>query len=147
MEGEDAVQCRWEDWGQTLASACRQLRRQGDASLITDVTLCAGDSHCHFSFSSSFSRARQFVLSACSGFFRSVLTGREPWQQPVALLRGTAFPALQLIIHFLYEGTVELKDSQLEEFMALEGNLDVAGISDRTTAGDTENSFEVIGGK
>ena len=51
-------------------------------------------------------RAHRLLLSACSPYFRQLLSDLSSWEHPVIVLQDVQKRDLQGIVHFIYHGEV-----------------------------------------
>ena len=108
---------RWNDYENNLSEAFKELR---DESEFLDVTLlCDSEDQIE---------AHRVVLSACSGFFRSVLR-RTKHQHPLVYLKGVQHSDLRHILDFIYQGEVSIAQENLNTFLAVAENLKIKGLT------------------
>ena len=70
----------------------------------------------------------QVVLSACSPFFRSVLK-QNPHPHPLLYLKGVKHREILSILSFIYEGEVNVAQTDLGSFLGVAEDLQVKGLS------------------
>jgi len=116
------VTYKWENFENNITEAFRRLQK--DESHQANVTLSA-EGWCL--------KAHQFVLSAFSPYFRGIFAGLSAWQHPVIVIKDTSFVDVQLLLKFIYNGSVDLQENQIETFLEAGKSLQIEGIS-----GDTE---------
>merc|ERR1712194_1008830 len=113
---------KWDNFQSNITEAFRNLQK--DDSHLANVTLSA-QGWCL--------KAHQFVLSACSPYFREIFKGLSAWQHPVVVVKDTSFVDVQLLLKFIYNGSVDLQENQIESFLEAGRSLQIEGID-----GDTE---------
>ena len=72
-------------------------------------------------------KAHKVILSVGSAFFREVLTD-SPKANPLIYLRGVDHEVLEVIVEFLYQGWVEVRQEVLQHFMAVASDLKIEGL-------------------
>ena len=108
---------RWNDFESNLSQAFKELRQE---SGFLDVTLlCEGQDQIE---------AHRVVLSACSGFFRSVL-GRSKHHHPLLYLKGVQRSDLNHILDFIYYGEVSIAQENLNSFLSVAEELQIKGLT------------------
>jgi len=114
---------KWNDFESSLSSAFRDLRAHRD---FLDVTLSCGNEQI---------QAHKVILSACSSFFRDILSC-NPHQHPLLYLKGVNFADLQSVLDFMYHGEVNVAQEDLNSFLAVAEDLKVKGL--------TQNNSEAV---
>ena len=109
---------QWNDFQATLSQSFRQLRQEKD---FFDVTLVSNDeiqlpAHKH-----------KLVLSACSGFFKSIFK-TNAHSHPLLYLSGVTSSNLNFILDYIYQGEVQLYQEQLDSFLDTAQKLRIAGL-------------------
>jgi len=89
-----------------------------DGEVFADVTLACRDKQL---------KAHKVILSACSPFFRQVLTS-NPHPHPLVYLKGISGPDLDAIVGFIYQGETNVTEEQLDSFLSSAQELQVAGL-------------------
>ncbi len=121
--GDEQFCLKWNDYHESIVATLGDLR---DEEEFVDVTLVCGSEHI---------RAHRLVLSACSDFFRSLF--KRSTSSPAAAAAATnpfvvlwdISPAdLRHILHFMYNGEVEVKQAHLNTFLAVAERLRVRGL-------------------
>eukprot|EP00088_Acartia_fossae_P061775 TRINITY_DN7431_c0_g1_i1.p1 TRINITY_DN7431_c0_g1~~TRINITY_DN7431_c0_g1_i1.p1 ORF type:complete len:377 (+),score=102.19 TRINITY_DN7431_c0_g1_i1:34-1164(+) len=119
--------CRkWNDYDRNLSSTFCNIREESE---FLDVTLACEDE--------AQVSAHKVVLSACSPFFRSILR-RNPHAHPLLYLRGVRLKELEAIIHFMYNGEVNVLQENLNEFLLVAEDLKIKGLT-QTQAASSNN--------
>ncbi|KAK2716348.1 uncharacterized protein LOC136043002 [Artemia franciscana] len=96
-----------------------------DSELLTDVTMAARDGSlkCH-----------KLVLAACSPYLRDLLV-KNPNQYPILVLHDMEICHLKAIIHFLYNGEMQVPVEQMEAITKVCKTLCIRGFtSDLSTS-------------
>jgi len=71
--------------------------------------------------------AHKVVLSACSSFFRSVLTN-NPHPNPLIYLKDVSYQDLSSILSFIYTGEAEVQQDRLQDFLGVAEDLRIKGL-------------------
>ncbi|XP_043239192.1 broad-complex core protein isoforms 1/2/3/4/5-like isoform X4 [Amphibalanus amphitrite] len=112
---------RWNDFHSSFHLSLEALR--GDES-FTDVTLsCSG----------RLMRAHRVILSACSVHFKEILRAIPPQQHPVIVLPTVDYDVMQAILEFIYQGQVNVRQSQLGAFLQVAETFSIQGLADDET--------------
>ena len=123
----DKFQFKWNNFQSTVSQSFGALRREGD---LFDVTLVSED---EVQLS-----AHKVVLSASSSFFKSILR-KNPHNHPLIYLSGVTSWSLLHVVDYIYQGQVQLREDQVETFLAVSNKLRIEGIvhdtSQKKTAG------------
>ena len=97
------------------------LRHDNDFS---DVTLVCEDGH-HV-------EAHKVILASSSPFFKNLLA-RNKHSHPLFYMRRVSSEVLHAILDFLYLGQASLPEQGLDSFLALAQELQLKGLSGKTT--------------
>jgi len=123
---------RWNDFQQCIKSTFQDLRDDKD---FLDVTVsCDGEQV----------KAHKVILSACSVTFRNLLK-KNPAQHPVIVLWDVNPNDLAAIMDFMYHGEVNVKQENLNSFLAVAERLRVRGLCQGDT-GSASDSRDVARG-
>eukprot|EP00092_Neocalanus_flemingeri_P061996 GFUD01074719.1.p1 GENE.GFUD01074719.1~~GFUD01074719.1.p1 ORF type:complete len:264 (+),score=71.13 GFUD01074719.1:55-792(+) len=106
---------RWNDFETNISDAFRELREDKD---FFDVTLACDDNQIE---------AHKIILSACSGFFKTILK-RNPHAHPLLYLKGVKTQNLRSLLDFMYLGKTNVAQDQVETFLTLGEELGVKGL-------------------
>ena len=121
---EEAFCLKWNDFQESISSALGSLL---DCSELQDVTLQCGP------LTSDSLQAHRLVLAACSDWFsnifKSVHTTISPSKHPVIVLWDTAVQDMRLLLDFMYNGGVNVKQENLNSFLSLAERLSVRGLT------------------
>jgi len=111
---------RWNDFQTCIKSTFQGLREEKE---FMDVTIsCDGEQV----------TAHKVILSACSVTFRQILM-KNPAPHPVILLWDVSARDLTSILDFMYHGEVNVKQENLNSFLAVAEKLRVRGLSQGDT--------------
>ena len=110
---------KWNDYNTSLLNTFQSLRQERD---FIDVTLISDDE--------IKLQAHKVVLSACSPFFRNVLRHSSNGDHPLLFLSGVQSPELQLVLEYVYNGEVKLKEEKLSKFLEATSKLKISGLSE-----------------
>jgi len=116
MDKEDKFCLKWNDYSSNLEHSFKELRND---KLLFDMTLSCGDTQIE---------AHRVVLSACSNFFKDIIR-KNPHSHPLLYLRGVKVTHLISLMDFMYNGEVNMSQSDLSEFLAMAGDLQVKGLT------------------
>ncbi|CAL4090532.1 unnamed protein product [Meganyctiphanes norvegica] len=120
---------RWNDFHTNISAAFVSLREDEE---FVDITLaCEGKQV----------KAHKMVLSACSPYFKSLLTG-NPCQHPIVFLKDVTFANLKLILDFMYHGEVNVPHSELGTFIKIAKALKVKGLAQDEKKNESESHIE-----
>ena len=114
--GTEKFCLRWNDFESNISTAFRELREDKD---FFDVTLACEDEQI---------QAHKVILSACSPFFRAVLK-RNKHSHPLLYLKGVRYPDLVALIDFIYYGSVNIAQDDLNSFLAVAEDLKIKGLT------------------
>ena len=107
---------KWNDFESNLADSLRDMREEGE---FFDVTLACDDNQIS---------AHKVVLSACSPLFKNILK-RNHHEHPLIYLRGIQAADLEAVVGFMYDGEINVAQTELAEFLALAQDLSIQGLS------------------
>jgi len=119
---EEAFCLQWNDFKESISSSLGELYHCSD---LQDVTLQCGQEslQCH-----------RFVLAACSTWFRQIFkTLNTSNRHPVIVMWETAARDMSLLLDFMYNGVVNVKQENLNGFLALAERLSVRGLTQNQT--------------
>lgn len=112
----DKFNLQWNDFMSTVSRSFAQLRREED---FYDVTLVSDDEE-HIS-------AHKVVLSASSEFFKNILR-KSTHANPLLYLNGIKSKELKFILDYIYNGKVEMYQSDIDDFINAAQKLRVEGL-------------------
>ena len=113
----EKFQLRWNDFQAAVSQSFSLLRREQG---LLDVTLVSEDQKPV--------EAHKLVLSACSGFFKSVLRN-NPHPKPLIYLSGVSSSNLELVLDYIYRGEVQIFQEQLDSFLSVAQKLRIEGLN------------------
>jgi len=87
-------------------------------------------------------KAHKLVLSACSPWFREVISNMQASTSPLVVLWETNMEDMKSILSFMYNGEVQVQHDSLLSFLKLAGYLQVKGLTQGI--GKNEGSNKVI---
>jgi len=127
MGSDEAFCLKWNDFQGSISSSLGALRTTSD---LLDVTVqCGVESlQCH-----------RLVLSACSDWFKAVFRALPAvTQHPVIVLWEATARDMALLLDFMYNGEVNVKQENLNSFLALAEKLSVRGLTQGQGGGGGE---------
>lgn len=116
--GQQQYCLKWNNYQESLSSTFSELLASDS---LVDVTLSC-DGH-------QVVRAHRLLLSACSPYFRQLLSGLSSWEHPVIVLQDVQNRDLQGIVHFIYHGEVSIDQECLPSFLAAAESLRIRGLT------------------
>lgn len=117
---------KWNNYRNSLTAAFKSLRESEE---FVDMTLSAEGTNL---------KAHKVVLSACSPYFRELLSGIAVWQHPVLFLRDIPLHDLALILEFVYLGEVSVSQAMLQSFLKTASLLRIRGLAEEAEEEDEE---------
>ena len=117
MEGS-YVSIAWGDFQNRLIHRLKQYINKTD---LSDITLVTKDNRKI--------PAHKLILSSGSTFFRGLFAEDLGHQHPLLYLPGVGTDVLEAILHFLYQGQVQIRREQVKEFLAMAEDLGVEGLN------------------
>ena len=134
MDPDKTFCLKWNDFQQNIFSTIRNLRLDLD---FLDVTIfCSGKQV----------KAHKVILSACSSTFKAILK-EAPSPHPVIVLWDVDAKDLTAILDFMYNGQVDIRQEDLESFLAAAGRLQVQGLSGEENGGGSREQGERRAGR
>ena len=112
---------KWNDFETNVSRTFGVLRKEKE---FFDVTLVSDDHHQV--------QAHKLVLSACSPFFKNILTQNQH-SHPLLCLDGIKSDELQFVLDYIYHGEVQIFQEQLDRFLNIAQKLSLEGL---TATGD-----------
>ena len=117
MATEGNFHINWEDF----TTAClKKFRNVLGKKEFSDVTLVSSDG--------KRIPGHQVILASGCTFFEKLLDGEES-RKPLIFFRRTDSAVLESLLSFLYEGSAEVAEDQIDQFMALAEELGVEGLA------------------
>ena len=118
---------KWNDFQTTVSKSFGVLRQEKE---FLDVTLVSDDE--------TQISAHKLVLSACSGFFKSILKNNSH-SHPLLYLSGIHSTNLSLVLDYIYQGEVQIYQEHLDSFLEVAQKLKIEGLI--TNDENTEEKF------
>jgi len=121
--GETQQYClKWNNYQTSLSSSFKDLLAN---EAFVDCTLTCGEAGAGRTL-----QAHRVVLSACSPYFRQVLSNLTQWQHPVIILKDVKYEDLSGIIEFIYHGEVSIDQECLPGFLQAAESLRIKGLTE-----------------
>lgn len=113
------------------AQSSSQWRRNSISNLSVFVSNCASKLVMVWE---TLTPGTRFVLAACSTWFRQIFkTLNTSNKHPVIVMWETAARDMSLLLDFMYNGVVNVKQENLNGFLALAERLSVRGLTQNQT--------------
>lgn len=107
-------------WNNHLQNMYCQLETLYSHQSLVDVSISCTD---------GILKAHRIVLSACSPYFESIF--RDNYcKHPVIILKGVTSREMQALLKFMYKGSVEVLDADIQSFMYTANELKIRGLAD-----------------
>jgi len=116
MEDTEEYMLKWNSHNVEVISEFHELCRE---EKFTDVTLAADD----ITF-----EAHRIVLSACSPYFRKLLTITKS-KHPVIFLKDVTPDHVALLLRYMYTGQIAVKKDELSTFLRTADHLRIRGLA------------------
>ena len=118
QDSENQCSLKWKKHEDNLLNVFEQLLHQ---EALVDVTLATeGKSlKCH-----------KVVLSACSSYFKSILSGTDQTQHPIVILRDISWSELNIIVQYMYKGEMNISQEELPSILKIAESLKLYGLVD-----------------
>lgn len=116
---------KWNDFQPNIARSFTKLRHETD---FYDVTLVSDDQKQVF--------AHKIVISSCSDYFRNILK-QNIHPNPLLCLEGVNFDELNRILDYIYNGEIQLHETDLDGFLRISQRLKLEGL-----AGEENSNFK-----
>ena len=131
---------KWNKYEENLLSVFDQLLQQ---EALVDVTL---------STEGKSLRCHKVVLSACSSYFKSILSDTDHTQHPIVILKDVSWPELKFIVDYMYKGEINVSQEELPSILKIAESLEVHGLVDFGSKGSASgvsmiNREKVAAGK
>ncbi|XP_049318378.1 protein abrupt isoform X3 [Bactrocera dorsalis] len=108
---------KWSEFQSSIVNCFQRLRDEED---FVDVTISCDQR--------SFA-AHRVVLSACSPYFRKLLKS-NPCKHPIIILRDVYSEHMECLLSFMYNGEVNIRQDQLQDFLKTAQMLQIRGLTD-----------------
>jgi len=130
QKSESLFDLKWNNFAAHLTELSTTLLQ--DTSLL-DISIQCG---------TEVVKAHKLVLSACSPWFREMLTNMQPNPSPLVVLWETNMADMKSILSFMYNGEVQVEHDDLLSFLKLAGHLQVKGLTQENDEGDNKKVDE-----
>ena len=133
----EQLHLKWNAFQSTVSKSFSLLKQEKE---FFDVTLVSDDQ--------LQIPTHKIVLSACSKFFKSVLT-KNCHSHPLIYLHGINSTNLNFILDYIYQGEVQIYQEQLDPFLEAGQKLEIDGLFSRVKeevevfSHDVEKSFKI----
>jgi len=117
---------KWNNYQHSLTSTFKDLLA---CENFVDCTLSCGQA-------GQTINAHRVVLSACSPYFRQVLSNLGAWQHPVIILKDIKYEDLAGIVEFIYHGEVSIDQDCLPGFLQAAESLRIKGLTEDSKGKD-----------
>ena len=84
-------------------------------------------------------KAHKIVLSICSPYFQTMFI-ENPCQHPIIILKDMSSKLVSNLLEFMYQGSVNVKQVELQAFMKIAETLQIKGLTTSSKKSKTENS-------
>lgn len=106
-------------WNNHLQNLSQLFTAIYTSSALADVTLSCRDGAI---------RAHKLVLSACSPYFEQIFRD-NPCKHPVIILKGIPYAEINLLVEFMYKGSVDVQEIDLQSLMHTASELEIRGLA------------------
>ena len=108
---------KWNDFQSNISKSFGKLKNEQE---FFDVTLISEDQKPV--------SAHKLVLSACSPYFRNILT-TNTHSHPLLCLEGVSSQNLNFVLDYIYQGEVQIFQEQLDEFLKIAQKYQLEGLT------------------
>ena len=123
---------KWNDFQTNLSKTFGSLRQEEH---LFDVTLVSDDDH-HIS-------AHKLVLSASSELFKNIIK-KAQHSNPMIYLSGFKSRDLFLVMDYIYQGEVQILQTELDQFLSVAQQLKIEGLIGGDNNSDGTHTDEYI---
>ena len=136
MGSSETFCLRWNEFEGKVSRSFSNIRSNNQ---FFDCTLTTDDDK---AFSDNL-RAHKVILSACSEFFRNILTKESMCAHPNPLiyLSGISAQELKYVLDFMYHGEVNVAKYELDKFLEVAETLKIKGLT-KSSEGSIANDQE-----
>ncbi|XP_051175491.1 GDNF-inducible zinc finger protein 1-like [Leptopilina boulardi] len=120
----------WNTFPRNLSSGLYNLLT---GEQLVDVTLAA---------EGQILRAHKLILSVCSTYFRELFKGNS-CKHPIVILKDVNYRDLSAMLHFMYQGEVNIKQEDIASFLKVAEVLQIKGLTKNNDEECCEKDTEV----
>lgn len=106
-------------WNNHLQNLSQLFTTIYSSAALADVTLSCRDGTI---------KAHKLVLSACSPYFEQIFK-ENPCKHPVIILKGIPYSEINLLVEFMYKGSVDVQELDLQSLMHTASELEIRGLA------------------
>ena len=118
---------KWNDFKDNVSQSFAKLRKESN---FFDVTLVSTDQ--------KQIQAHKLVLSACSDFFKAILS-ENSHSHPMLYIDGITSEQLHQVLNYIYQGEVNIFQEDLDSFLSIAQKLKLEGLMGSTENDPNEN--------
>lgn len=133
MSSDKSFHLRWNNHLSNLRTLLEYLYNEQS---FVDVTLSCAD---------GMIRAHKLVLSACSPYFDTIFR-ENPCKHPTVILKGVSLREMQLIIEYMYVGSVDVPEQDLPSLLQIASELHIKGLVQSKPTIDNEDAHSCFNG-
>ncbi|XP_001603546.1 broad-complex core protein isoforms 1/2/3/4/5 isoform X1 [Nasonia vitripennis] len=122
----------WNTFPRNLSSGLYSLLT---GEQLVDVTLAA---------EGQILRAHKLILSVCSTYFRDLFKGNT-CKHPIVILKDVNYRDLSAMLHFMYQGEVNIKQEDIASFLKVAEILKIKGLTRTTDDDDDPDNKDLVG--
>ena len=108
---------KWNDFQSNISKSFGKLKNEQE---FFDVTLISEDQ--------KQVSAHKLVLSACSPYFKTILTTNKH-SHPLLCLEGVSSQNLNFVLDYIYQGEVQIFQEQLDDFLKIAQKYQLEGLT------------------
>lgn len=87
-------------------------------------------------------KAHKIVLSICSPYFQKMFI-ENPCQHPIIILKDMSAKLVSNLLEFMYQGSVNVKQVELQAFMKIAETLQIKGLTTSSKKSKAEVCTEI----
>lgn len=92
-------------------------------------------------------KAHKLVLSICSPYFQDMFVSMPPNLHPILILKDMSAALVSTLLEFMYQGSVNVKQDELQAFMKIAETLQIKGLTTTTTKDLSKIPSDCVGDK
>ncbi|KAF5302705.1 hypothetical protein FQR65_LT08447 [Abscondita terminalis] len=120
----------WDNFHKNMSMGMQSLLESED---LVDVTLAV---------EGRYLKAHKMVLSVCSPYFRELFQS-NPCKHPIVFMKDVSYIALSDLLHFMYQGEVQVAQENLTTFIKTAEALQIKGLTgDTGVPNESESEIE-----